>query len=167
MKPLYLSYLSLAITLLTLSVIFVMTGFSWGVIINGLVGSLWGLAIWRKWRVGNMLSLFFVILGISLAVMAGGSRILALFSTLAALATWDFASFHRKLLGNDEIHEEDEIIRTHLLRLSSVLILGVTLPLAAFTLSIELRFWQVFLLGAILLLGLSQVFAQLKRSSNS
>ena len=30
----------------------------------------------------------------------------------------------------------------------------------------DLKFWQVFLLGILFLAGLSQVFAQLKRSSN-
>jgi hypothetical protein len=165
-RPLYLSYISLIFALLILSVMFAQTGFIWGIVINIIVGFLWGLAIWRSWRIGGLLGLFFVILGISVAVIAAGVRWLSLVSTLSVLATWDLSSFHRKLSDNEEIREEDELIRIHLLRLSGVMLLGLTLPAIAFVLTIELKFWQVFLLGALLVLGLSQVFSQLKRSSN-
>lgn len=165
-KPLHLSYISLAVALLALSVAFALTGFFWGLLINGIVGALWGVSIWRRWRISSVMSLFFVILGISVAVIAGGSKWLALISILATLATWDLSTFHRKLYNNEEIKDEDELIRIHLLRLSSVLLLGFSLPVAAFALNFELKFWQVFLLGALLVLGLSQVFSQLKRSSN-
>ena len=131
-----------------------------------LVGGLWGVSIWRAWRKVEVLSLFFVILGISVAAIADGSRLLLLVSALAILATWDLSAFQGTLAANEGIYAEGELIRTHLLRLFSVLIVGATLPMIAFALQFDLKFWQVFLLGIVLLLGLSQVFSQLKRSSH-
>lgn len=143
-----------------------MTGFYWGILVILLVGGLWGISIWRAWRMVEVLSLFFVILGISVSAIVDGSRLLLLVSTLAILATWDLSAFQGTLAANEDIYAEDELIRTHLLRLFSVLILGATLPMIAFALQFDLKFWQVFLLGIALLLGLSQVFAQLRRSSH-
>lgn len=107
-----------------------------------------------------------ILLGISLAVTLGASRLIVLISLLATLSAWDLAAFSIRLSVSNNIADEERIIRTHLLRLVSVLILGLTLPLLAFGLQLDLKFWQVFLLGILLLAGLSQVFAQLKRSSN-
>ncbi len=164
-KPLYLSYFSLLIGIMCLSSAFMMTGFVWGIPVILVVGSLWAVSIWRAGRIIEILSLCLFILGISTAAMADGSRVLLLASALAALAAWDLSAFHYRLSANEEIREEGEIIRTHLWRLLSVLILGGTLPLITFALQFDLKFWQVLLLGVVLLLGLSQVFSQIKRSN--
>lgn len=164
-KPLPLSYICLAIGILCLSAAFAMTGFFWGVLVIVLIGGLWAVSIWRSWRNLEILSPIFVVLGISIATLAEGSRFLLLASTLAILTAWDLAAFQKNLAANEEILTVDLLIRTHLLRLFSVLILGATLPVIAFALQFDLKFWQVFLLGLVLLLGLSQVFSQLRRSS--
>lgn len=88
-----------------------------------------------------------------------------LVSLLATLAAWDLDTFHNRLVVSKKIIAEEELVRAHLLRLISVLILGAALPSIAFALQFDLKFWQVFLLGMLLLLGLSQVFVQLKRSN--
>ena len=164
-RALFLSYISLVVAFVSLSLAFAMTKSLWIVLIVFVLCILWGLAIRRHWRLWETLSLFFIILNISIAAMTGSSRWLVLASSLATLTTWDLSAFHRKLSENKDIRAENELIRTHLLRLSSVLFLGLALPTIAFAMTFELKFWQVFVLGVVLLLGLSQVFSQLKRSS--
>ena len=164
-KPLHLSYFCVAISVFSLAGIFAATDFMLGSVITLAVGAGWGIFLWRKWTIGSILSLLMIVLGISLAVILGGSRLMLLVSLLAALSAWDLDAFHVRLAACEKIHDEDELFRTHLLRLASVLILGLVLPSVAFALQFELKFWQVFLLGILLLLGLSQVFGQLKRSN--
>ena len=165
-KPLYLSYFSILIGIVCLSSTFVITGSIWVISVILIVGCLWAFSIARTWQIVEVLSLFLSILGISIAAMADGPRIFLMASTLAIVAAWDLSAFYHRLGANEEVREEGKIIRIHLLRLLSVLILGSTLPLMAFALQFDLKFWQVFLLGVLLLLGLSQVFSQLKRSNN-
>lgn len=165
-KPVHLAYGSIAIVILTLSVSFASAGFIWGIFIAVLVGAAWAISIWRDWRLVETLSLFCVILGISImALQTEETRVSLLISTLATLAAWDLTGFTRLLGDYELVNAADELIRTHLLRLFSILILGLVLPLMAYALQFELRFWQAFLLGVILLVGLSQVFSQFKRSN--
>lgn len=165
-QPLHLSYLSIVIATLTLALSFAMSAFWWGIAIALLAGIAWCISIWRGWHLRGNLSLFCLILGISIGgLQEEGSRVALLISTVAALSAWDLAAFHQLLAAREHIANEEELTRTHLLRLVSVIILGLTLPLITFSLQFELQFWQAFLLGVILLLGLSQVFSQLKRSN--
>ena len=161
-----LSYLCIVIAALSLSIGFSLAGFLLGIAVAVVVSITWGVSIWRKWVFGNILCILVILLGISLAVTLGASRLIVLISLLATLSAWDLAAFSIRLSVSNNIADEERIIRTHLLRLVSVLILGLTLPLLAFGLQLDLKFWQVFILGILLLAGLSQVFAQLKRSSN-
>jgi hypothetical protein len=165
-KPLHLGYGSIAIVTLTLAISFVSVGLLWGIGVALLVGAVWAISVWRSWRVGKTVSLFCAILTISMvSVQAEDARVTLLISTLAALAAWDLLSFAQVLQDYEEIIAEEQLIRTHFLRLFSILMVGLALPLIAFTLQFELRFWQAFLLGVILLAGLSQVFSQFKRSN--
>jgi hypothetical protein len=165
-RPLHLGYGSIAIATLTLAVSFANVGFLWGIGLALFVGAAWAVSVWRSWGMGKTVSLFCIILGISMvAVQTESARVSLLISALAALAAWDLISFAQVLQDFEQIIAEEELIRAHLLRLFSLLIVGLALPLIAFMLQFELRFWQAFLLGVILLVGLSQVFSQFKRSS--
>jgi hypothetical protein len=164
-KPVHLSYFCILIAVLCLASAFAIAGFLLGSAISLVVGAGWGIFSWRKWTVGTILSMLMIVLGISLATISGGSRLMLLISLLATLAAWDLDTFHNRLAASKKIITEEELVRAHLLRLISVLILGVALPSIAFALQFDLKFWQVFLLGMLLLLGLSQVFVQLKRSN--
>jgi hypothetical protein len=164
-KPVHLSYFCILIAVLCLASAFAIAGFILGSAISLVVGAGWGIFSWRKWTVGTILSMLMIVLGISLATISGGSRLMLLISLLATLAAWDLDTFHNRLAASKKIITEEELVRAHLLRLISVLILGVALPSIAFALQFDLKFWQVFLLGMLLLLGLSQVFVQLKRSN--
>jgi hypothetical protein len=166
-KSLPLYYFSITIAILALAISFATAGFIWGIIIAFIIGAAWILSIWRGWRSGGILSMFCLIFGISAAALQeDGSRVALLISTVATLATWDLSAFASVLNANENIAAKDDLIRNHLLRLSSVLILGIALPLIAFALQFDLKFWQAFLLGVVLLIGLSQVFTQLKRSQS-
>jgi hypothetical protein len=85
---------------------------------------------------------------------------------MATLFTWDLAAFHARLSTSENIADKNQLIRSHLLRLASVLALGLALPVVTFAFQFDLKFWQVFFLAILLLAGLSQIFAQLKRGSN-
>ena len=131
-----------------------------------IVSFAWGIFLWLKWGFGSIFCMLIILLGISLAAIFEASRVIVLISLLATLSAWDLAAFYIRLISSNNIAHEDHLLQTHLLRLVMVLILGLTLPLLTFGLQFDLKFWQVFLLGVLLLVGLSQVFAQLKRSSN-
>ena len=166
-RPLYLGYIAITITTLTLSTSLVNSGFVWGIGVAVFVGIFWVISAWRYWRVGSILSLFFIVLGISVvATQNENVRVSLLISTVATLIAWDLSAFDRLLSANKQIISENELIRNHLTRLVSVLILSSVLPLFSFALHFDLQFWQAFLLGVILLAGLSQVFTQLKRSNS-
>ena len=163
-KPLHLSFLSIAISVLTLGGAFAAQGFYWGIVVAVTVGLSWMLLA-RSWIYGNTISMLVMILGISLEAMFGGARLFLLISLLAALSAWDLAGFHKCLAASENLSQEETLIRTHLARLGSVLILGLALPLISFAMQFKLEFWQVFLLGMTLLVGLSQAFRQLKRNT--
>lgn len=164
-KPLQLCFFSITTAILTLSSAFVTMDFFLGIGITILIGIGWAVFVWRKWITGSILSMLIVVLGISLAVIFDGSQWVLLISLLATLSAWDLATLHVKLSTNENISNGDILIRTHLQRLFSVLILGITLPSITFFMQFDLKFWQVFLLGILLLAGLSQVFIQLKRDN--
>ena len=165
-EPLHLGYISIIIAAITLSITFAIAGFFLGSAITVVVSIAWGIFIWRKWIFGSILCLLILVLGISLAAIFAGSRLILLISLLATLSAWDLAAFHIRLSVCRNIADKNQLIQTHLLRLASVMIIGLALPLLTFSLRFNLVFWQVFLLGVLLLAGLSQVFAQLKHSSN-
>ena len=166
-KPLHLSYICLAVAALTISSVFSISGFFLGIVVTVVVAIAWGIFIWRKWLFGNILSMLIFVLGISLGAIFEGSRLILFIGLLATLSTWDLAAFHAQLSASENIAEEYRLIRTHLLRLASALIIGLVLPLVAFTFQLDLAFWQVFLLGILLIAGLSQIFVQLKRGNES
>lgn len=165
-RPLYLGFTTITIATLTLSISLASIGFYSGISVAVFVGIFWAISAWRNWGGGNTMSLFFIILGVGIVALQNESmRLFLLLSAITALVAWDLTNFDILIRINQQIIARDELIRTHLLRLSSVVILGLTLPLIVFSLQFELQFWQAFLLGVILLVGLTQIFTQLKRSN--
>lgn len=162
----YIPLICITIAALTLSSAFAAVGFVLGIAVTLLVSIAWGIFVWRVWLMGSVLCMLIFVLGISLGAILEASRLILLFSLLATLSAWDMAAFQKRLLKSPKLENEDELTRIHLLRLVSVLIIGMILPLLAFGLQFDLKFWQVFLLGILLLVGLSQVFSQFKHSSS-
>ena len=165
-ESLPLSYICLVIATLSLSSAFAIAGFFLGIMVTTVVSFAWGIFLWREWEFGNILCMLVFVLGISLGAIFESPRLILLISLLATLSAWDLAAFHARLSASKNIADKERLIQSHLLRLSGVLILGLALPLVAFVYQFDLKFWQVFLLGILLLAGLSQIFAQLKRGSN-
>jgi hypothetical protein len=163
--PLPLSFFCIFIAALTLTGAFAFQGSFLGIAVTIVVSAAWGIFIWRKWILGSNLCMLILVLGISLAAFFEGSRLILFTSLLMILAAWDLGAFYMRFSSYQNIADEDQLIRTHLLRLSGVLLLGLVLPFLAFSFQFSLKFWEVFLLGVLLLAGLSLVFAQLKRSS--
>ena len=164
--PLLLGYLCIVIAALTLSGAFAIAGFFLGILFVVVVSLAWGIFTWRMWNFGSNLCMLIFVLGISLTAIFEASRLILLISLLATLSAWDLVAFHVRLSATLKVNDKDQLVRVHILRLISVLILGLALPLLAYGLQFRMQFWHVFLLGILLLAGLSQVFVQLKRSSN-
>jgi hypothetical protein len=164
--PYYLANFFLAVSALSLSGAFWNAGFILGAGVMVIISVVWGIFIWRKWSFGNGFCMLLFLLGISLAAVIEAPRFKILVSLIAIISTWDLAVFDFLLVSSPNINHESNLIRTHLLRLFSVLTVGLSLTLLTFGMQLNLKFWQVFLLGILLLVGLSQVFVQLKRSNN-
>jgi hypothetical protein len=162
----YLTYLFLVLASLTLCGAFWVTGFPMGIPVSIIISIVWGIFIWRNWDVGNNFCLMILLLGISLAAVIEAPRLLILISMITIISTWDLATFYFQLIASPIINDESKLIQSHLLRLFSILILGFSLTIVTFGMQLSLKFWQVFLLGILLLVGLSQVFIQLKRSNS-
>ena len=166
LKPKHLSYFSITIASAGLASAFALEGFIWAIGVALLVGLAWIVSTRWGWQRGSTLSMFCFMLGISGAALQENIyRGLLLTSTIATLAAWDLSSFARLLEIHQNIASKEDLIRIHHRRLSAVIMIGFVLPMVAFALQLELKFWQAFLLGVILLFGLSQVFSQLRRSS--
>lgn len=162
----YLAFLFLFFATLSLCGAFWITGFPLGIPVSIIISIVWGIIIWRKWGIGNSFCMLIFLLGISLAAVIEAPRFLILISLITIISTWDLATFYFRLIASPKIKHESNLIRSHLLRLFSILILGLCLTILTFGMQLRLKFWQVFLLGILLLVGLSQVFIQLKRSNN-
>ena len=165
-KILQLTYFSVAIAVFALAAGFLLAGFPLATLSALLIGALWGLSTQKDWVTGETISLVLMVLVISFAGLLNAARILLLVSALGTLAAWDLGNFHRTRLQNENIANAEHLTREHLSRLLVVLMIGVALPLIAFSLQFELQFWQVFAMGFILLFGLGQIFIRLKRSDN-
>ena len=162
----YIAYLFLVIATMSLCGAFWITGFPIGIPVSMIISVVWGIFIWRKWGFGNSFCMLIFLLEISLAAIIEAPRFLILISLIAIISTWDLATFYFRLIDSPNINYESNLIRTHILRLFSILILGLSLTILSFAMQLSLKFWQVFLLGILLLVGLSQVFIQLKRSNS-
>jgi hypothetical protein len=165
-KPQQLSFMCLLIATLALSSLFLTAGWVFGIIGTFIMSIVWGIFIAQNWNLGSNISIIIFVLAICLAATFETSRSVLLVSLLAALSTWDLAAFHNKLSICQNIADIDHLTRTHLSRLIIVLILGLSLSFLTFGLQLNLKFWQVFVLGIMLLVSLTQVFKQLRQSSN-
>jgi hypothetical protein len=161
-----ISYSCLTISSLTLLISFFSAGYLIGAVVVFIASLFWGISIGYKWKISNDISMLIFLLGISLAALLGAQRLFLLISILAALSAWDLGAFYSRVSTQENLQDEDNLIRTHLLRLISVIFIGSALVLLSFGFQLNLKFWQVFLLGILLLVGLSQVFIQIKRNNN-
>jgi hypothetical protein len=162
----YIAYLSLLITTITLFASLVNFGIFLGIAVAIVISTTWGFFISKNWQLGNTIIMLIFLLGISLAILSGNAREVALLSLLGALSTWDIASLKYQFSTSKNIRDEKQLVRTHFVRLANVLIIGFAFTFLSFSLKLTLKFWQVSLLGILLLGGLSQVFSFLKRSNH-
>ena len=164
---LILAYISIFIAATTLSAVFISSNLLLGVAAIVLTAMAWGIFILRDWGLGSFVCMLLFVLGISSGGVLRGSQHFLLITLLAILSAWDLGTFYGRLSANMNVNNQNQLIKTHLIRLVAVLMMGLALPLLALGLQFDLEFWQVFLLGGLLLAGLSQVFIQIKRSAKN
>jgi hypothetical protein len=162
----YIAYFSLLVTTITLFASLVNFGIILGIAVAIVISTTWGFFISINWKLGNTIIMLIFLLGISLAILSGNAREVSLLSLLGALSTWDIASLKHQFSTNKNIRDEKQLVRAHFVRLANVLFIGFAFTFLSFSLKLTLKFWQVSLLGILLLGGLSQVFSFLKRSSH-
>lgn len=122
------------------------------------IGALWLLAAWRRWRwfayVG--LALYFLAAALGLwflnfppGWMFGGA--------ISALLAWDLTYFQYRQVFAASDEERQIVERRHLMRISLLAILGFALATLAMILQLELGFDWIVLMVLVITLGLSQV----------
>ena len=127
------------------------------------VGLLWLLSQRRRWDWVASTGLFVFITAAGIGILIGLKPIMMALSLLGSLAAWDLAGFSRRLR---EAAPEDDLRRIekdHLVRLASLVAIGLFLILAALIIQIKFAFEWMFLLTCAALLGLVQLVNRLRR----
>ncbi len=161
-----LVFFSIGLTTLDLASGYALDGlWSWVIVIMA-VGLLWLLGQWRGW--GQVTAAAIIVF---IGLTAFGMRLnispgWMLFSLTATLIAWDLAHFSHRLQQVDQVKELARLQRGHLQRLLLVAGLGLLLGTVALNLQFELNLgWGVFL-GALIIVGLSQVVGRVRRESD-
>jgi len=100
--------------------------------------------------------------GILLGVQAG----YILLGLVASLSAWDLDRFYRRIKSFEQVANEAEMERRHLLMLLSVDLLGLLLAGAALVIRTKIAFGIAFLLGLAAAWGLGQLIGFLRRESD-
>lgn len=122
------------------------------------IGAVWLVAAWRRWRWFAYVGLISYYLAAALGLwflnfppgwMFGGA--------ICALLAWDLTFFQYRQVFAASDHERQSMERRHLMRISLLAILGFSLASLAMTLHLQFGFdWMVFM-ALIIVLGVSQV----------
>jgi hypothetical protein len=145
---------------------FAQAGVSWLVQWIILLGVVWIIATWRRWRwfAHLGLALFFVAAALGLwfldfspGWMFGG--------VICGLIAWDLTDFrYRQRFAATE--EERRLVETrHLLRVSIVALLGFAVASLAMAAKLQFNFEWAGLLTIVIALGLSQIIRWFRRRS--
>ena len=161
-----LVFLSIGLTTLGLATGYALNGF-WGwVIVIVALGLLWLVGQWRGWGPVTTLAII-AFIGITMIGMwSGTSPGWMLFSLVATLVSWDLTHFTHRLQQAERIEEQARLQRVHLQHLLVVAGLGLLLGGISLNLQFELNLgWGIFL-GALVIIGLSQVVGRVRRESD-
>jgi hypothetical protein len=106
------------------------------------------------------------------AVLGGGGllrglpTLLGLITVAAALISWDLHYFRQRLAKVDHIEAEGALVKEHLQRLFVVVGLGVAAGGLALLIRVSYGAGILFLLGLILVFGLSRAVSYLRKESD-
>jgi hypothetical protein len=127
------------------------------------IGLLWFFSQWRHWAWVASLGLFVFIGAAGIGVWIGLSPILMAFSVLGSLSAWELADFSRRLGSAAPGDDLRKLEKKHLIRLVSLVVVGLALILAALVLHLRISFGWVFLLTVAAVLGMVQLVNRFRR----
>ena len=160
------SAVSIVLVALSLAAGYMLTGFWPVAIFIVAVGLLWLAALWRAWRPVIGLSIIIFVGLAALGTWLGVSAGWLLFGIIATLAGWDLGDFAHRFGQTEHIQGYATLQRIHLQRLAIVAGLGLLLGGIALNFELKLNMWWAIFLGVLVIVGLSQAIARLRRESN-
>jgi hypothetical protein len=86
--------------------------------------------------------------------------------TLSSLAAWDLEYFARRLKNAGRVIAQSSLVKSHLLRLLRVSLLGVVLVGITYLIRLQFTFGLAALLALLAVAGLSQAIAFLRRTGD-
>lgn len=127
-------------------------------------GVLWLGAQQRRWLAGWSWGL--VIVGLVIATWSGAGMGWMLVGMAGALASWDLDAFMARLAQYSAIDNERRLIRIHLRRLVLVSGIGLLLGAAGLFLRVELGFGLALIMAALAVVGTAWILHQLGREGD-
>lgn len=135
-----------------------------------LFGVLWVYAGWRRWNWVSSLGILFLVALAGFGIWVGLSPGWMVSGALGGLLAWDLSDFMRRLKfafekGTPKGFEElKSLERGHLLRLTLVALVGVSLASIPMLVRLDFSFEWIVLLTLIVALGIAQLVAWLRSS---
>ena len=128
----------------------------WMVLPGVLTGLIWALFFWRgRHGLGTLSFLVLLVMAFS-GFWMGLSGLLLLASAVTALTAWDLDGFASQLQAYDPDQGTTPVVRAHLGRLVTVAAAGYLLGAIPLLVKIRMGLPAAMLLGALLVIGLSQ-----------
>jgi hypothetical protein len=162
------------VTLIALlsSIVISSASLAWGFAQRGLpsfstwiiiLGAGWLFAVWQRWNWYSSFALFVFTVLAAFGLWFGFVPGWLFAGGIFALFAWDMTDFRQRLLGMASDDDRHGIERRHLLRISLLALIGLTLASIAMLLRVQFTFEWSVLLVIVALLGLGQLVAWLKR----
>jgi len=133
---------------------------SLGLVMLGLV---WFLTQQRKSYGFEGLLLYANVFAAGIGLFFGLPVLLVTVAVVASLGAWDLYSFLLRLNRADRVEYESGLGREHLRRLAYVELAGLAAGLAAMYIHPRIGFWWEALLVLIVIIGLSRIFARIRK----
>jgi hypothetical protein len=148
---------SIALSSATLAWGFAQSGFASFAVWIILLGLGWLLAIWQRWFWVSSFALVLVIVLAALGLWFGFTPGWLFAGGIFALFAWDMTDFRQRLVLMGKRDDARGIERRHLLRVSLLALVGMSLASVAMLLRRQFTFEWGALLATVILLGLGQL----------
>ena len=125
------------------------------------LGWWWGQA--RGWPAAAAIGMAGVFLSAVLGMWLNAFPFGMLLVSGAALVAWDLDGFEQRLWQREPDLALERLVKHHLVRLGTVVVIGIAMSGLGIALRTRLSFWVVLLIGLILVVSLSRAFVLLGR----
>jgi len=147
------------------SLAYVYAGVGIDLFVRGLLflGVFWLFAGWRRWTWFATIALLLSVALAGFGLWIGLSPGWLISGSLGALLAWDLTGFMRRMDGSFATDDVRGIQRRHLTRLSIVAVVGVLLASIAMLVRLEFTLEWMMVLALVVVLGVTQLVAWLRR----